>query len=117
MLTKKLDKVYLLQILEHLQDLKDYLQGYTFKDFQRDKKTQSAVILKLMVVGELSKKISPSVKSNIHQPWKDIAGFRDLAIHHYEGLDLNIVWDAAVNYAPSLKRDVARFIKTLKVKP
>lgn len=111
-MTKKVDSVYLKQMLDHLNDLAAYVRGYTSSKFSKDKKTQSAAILKLMVVGELSKKISEPVKRKITQTWKDIAGFRDVAIHNYEDLDLSIVWDAATAYAPDLRRAVKKYLKT-----
>lgn len=111
-MTKKVNSVYLKQMLDHLDDLASYIKGFTVAKFGKDKKTQSAVILKLMVVGELSKKLSEQVKKKINQPWKDIAGFRDVAIHNYEDLDLSIVWDAATNYAPNLRRAIRKYLKS-----
>ena|SRR5258708_2551163 len=55
-------------------------------------KTQSAVILKLAIIGEIAKKISPQAKEAIDLPWKEIAGFRDMAIHEYLQLSLPIIW-------------------------
>jgi len=56
--------------------------------FLVDEKTQSAVIMQLIVIGELVKKLPESVKTQIDLPWKPIAGFRDLAVHEYFELEL-----------------------------
>jgi uncharacterized protein with HEPN domain len=61
--------------------------------FLRDRKTQSAVILQLALIGELAKRISTTVRAAIDVPWKEIAGFRDRAIHDYFQIDLQIAWD------------------------
>lgn len=40
----------------------------------------------------VSKKISPETKQAIDLPWREIAGFRDMAIHEYLQLSLKIIW-------------------------
>lgn len=69
----------------------------------KDSKTQSAVIMQLTVIGELVKKVSTKTKESSDIPWKEIAGFRDRAIHHYFGMDLNVIWDTVVMDVPVLK--------------
>ena len=61
--------------------------------FLNDRKTQSAVILQLALIGELAKRVSAPVRASIDIPWKEIAGFRDRAIHDYFQIDLQIAWD------------------------
>jgi len=68
--------------------------------FANDQKSQSAVILHLTLIGENSKKISEDTKSKIDSQWKEIAGFRDIAIHDYINLnsDTNLfLQEAMVN--------------------
>lgn len=67
----------------------DFTAGYDLKRFLADQRTQSAVIMQLVVIGELSKKLPDDMKSKIDLPWKQIAGFRDLAVHEYFELDLS----------------------------
>ena len=61
--------------------------------FLKDRKTQSAVIMQLALIGELAKRVSVPVKSSISVPWKEIAGFRDRAIHDYYQIDLQVACD------------------------
>ena len=51
--------------------------------FLKDRKTQSAVILQLALIGEFAKRVSAPVRESTDIPWKEIAGFRDRAIHDY----------------------------------
>ncbi|HEY4515228.1 MAG TPA: HepT-like ribonuclease domain-containing protein [Candidatus Paceibacterota bacterium] len=44
-------------------------------------------------IGEVSKKISAKTKKLIDLPWREIAGFRNMAVHNYFDIDLDIVWD------------------------
>ena len=71
---------------------------------------QSAVILQLMLIGEVSKKISEETKAQIQLPWKQIIGFRDRAIHNYFNVNLNVVWDTVIMDIPVLKERLGKFI-------
>ena len=83
---------YLQLILEKAKEAQEFVSGYTKEKFLEDNKTQSAVIMKLAVNGEISKKISPETKSRIDLPWKEISGFGNMAIHDYMQLSLKIIW-------------------------
>lgn len=50
----------------------------------------------MTLMGELAKKISDETKSRSSIPWKEIAGFRDRAVHDYYKIDLQVVWDTIV---------------------
>jgi len=77
------------------KEAQGFVAGFTVDQFLADNKTQSAVILKLAVIGEVAKKISIEAKQAIDLPWKEIAGFRDMAIHEYLQLSLTIIWTTA----------------------
>lgn len=81
----------------------EYIKDYDFEKFSTDSKTQSAVIMQLVVIGELSKKIPEEIKEVIDLPWKLMAGFRDFAVHEYFELDLEQVWDTCMRDVPIVK--------------
>ncbi len=57
----------------------------------------------LEVIGEAAKRLSPEIKeSHPEIAWRDIAGLRDIIVHEYFGLDLDIVWDVVENRVPIL---------------
>lgn len=87
------ENVYINQILDAISKTESFVSNMTRKTFDEDQKTQSAVIMQLMLIGEISKKISDKTKESIDLPWKDIAGFRDMAVHNYFSIDLDIVWN------------------------
>ncbi len=99
----KKDSVYIEQILESIGKIRKFTEDYTRESFFSDQKTQSAVIMQLALIGELAKRISENSKAQINLPWKDIAGFRDRAIHNYYQVDLNIVWDTITMDLPELE--------------
>lgn len=99
----KEDKVYIAQMLDAVRKVETFTVGVDVGKFNADEKTQSAVILQLMLIGEIAKRISSKTKNEIDLPWKDIAGFRDRAIHNYFGIDLEIVWQTVQDDIPRLK--------------
>jgi len=103
----KSDAVYLEQMLDSVGKIESFTAGMTEQSFIQDAKTQSAVIMQLMLIGELAKRVSPESKSAIPLPWKEIAGFRDRAIHDYFEIDLSIVWNTVALDLPALKKELA----------
>ena len=89
----KSDGVYLEQILESIGKIRQFVNGIDRATFLEDQKTQSAVIMQLALIGELAKKVSAPTKQAVKIPWKEIAGFRDRAIHDYYEIDLQVAWD------------------------
>jgi len=87
------DRVYLAQILDSIEKVREFVAGLDNAAFLEDRKTQSAVIMQLALIGELAKRVSPPTRSLINVPWKEIAGFRDRAIHDYFQIDLQVAWD------------------------
>jgi len=105
------DNVYLHQIIECVSKIEDFVAGFDRQKFYVDPKTQSAVIMQLLLIGETAKKLSAKTKSLIDLPWKDIAGFRDRAIHNYFDIDLDIVWDTIASDLPTLSNKIRPFLR------
>jgi len=59
----------------------------------KDTKTQDAVIRNMEILGEAAKNLSEDFRAaHPNVPWKNMAGARDRLIHHYFGVNLDIVW-------------------------
>lgn len=57
----------------------------------------------LEVIGEAAGHLTPEFRQQFAEiPWKDIIGFRNIAIHGYFRVDLNIVWEIAHRDVPEL---------------
>jgi len=82
-----------------------FAQGLNREQFFSKDETFDAVMRNLEIIGEAAKHIPEEVRQK-HQgvDWRKIAGFRDIAIHHYFGLDSDIVWDIVAREVPDLKR-------------
>ncbi|MGB2866769.1 MAG: DUF86 domain-containing protein [Sedimentisphaerales bacterium] len=80
-----------------------FREQMNFEQFRIDKKTQSAVIHQFLIIGEVAKLLSDEFKkSNPDIPWSAMARMRDKLIHHYRGVDLKEIWNAAEIEIPRL---------------
>lgn len=97
------DAAYLAYMRDAIRKIESFTEDVDADVFAKDEKTQSAVMLQLMLIGEMAKKLSSETKSAIALPWKEITGFRDRAIHDYYEMDLDIVWNTVREDIPSFK--------------
>lgn len=100
---KKSNKIYIEQILDSIRKIKKYTKSIDVKKFIANEEKQSAVIMQLILIGEISKKLSADYKAKIKLPWKQIAGFRDRAVHKYFSLDLTETWQTIRQDLPDME--------------
>lgn len=105
------NNVYLKNILDKAREAIAYCNRMDEKDFLADEKTQSAVILKLIVIGEEAKKLPEDIKSNINLPWRPIIGFRNMAVHEYFDIDLSQIWVTAQTDLPELVKEISTYLE------
>ena len=100
--------LFFLQDMRHAcEKIVRYTQGFTREKFQQDEKTFDAVMRDLEIIGEAAKHIPESVRQQYSQiSWRKIAGLRDIVIHEYFGIDLEIVWDIVVREVPILLKQL-----------
>jgi uncharacterized protein with HEPN domain len=97
------DASYLFDILDAARSARDFVAGYDEDSFVADRKTQSAVIRELLIIGEATKQVSPAYRdAHPEIPWRAMAGMRDVLVHNYRGTSLENVWIAATESLPSL---------------
>lgn len=96
-------------ILESIDLIETYVENITYDDFKISIQLQDAVIRRIMIIGEAVKNLPEEFK--IDHPeisWKDIAGMRDVLIHTYFGIDLNLTWETIEKDIPKLKGDLLK---------
>ena len=102
-MSKRGDFELVCDIKEAIERIISYTTGFSYDDFSKDIKTQDAVVRNLEIVGEAAKNLSNEfTKANSDIPWKKLAGVRDRLIHHYFGINLDIVWSIVKDEMPSL---------------
>lgn len=99
-------------ILEHIENIEDYTLGFSKGDFWDDRKTQDAVVRNIEIIGEATKNIPESFRKKYPRvEWRRIEGTRDIFIHNYLGINLEIVWDIVKKELPKLKREIKFILK------
>ena len=99
-------RVFLLHIIDSISAIREYTADGR-DHFMSDTKTRDAVIRHFEIIGEAVKSLPDDFRSRHPQiPWKSIAGFRDVLIHRYFGVDPSMVWATVVNQLPALEKVV-----------
>jgi uncharacterized protein with HEPN domain len=74
-----------------------------YEQFLADAKTQDAVVRNLEIIGEATKHVSEGLRAKYADiPWKSMAGIRDRLIHHYFGVNFDIVWQIITAELPKV---------------
>lgn len=104
-------KLYLTHIFESINWIENYLKDVSEKDFYASKQVQDAVVRQLEIIGEATKNISDDFKK-LHPevPWKKMTGMRDVLIHGYFDVDIDLVYDTAHDQIPKLKKQIAKLL-------
>ena len=107
------DRLFLRYVLSAIDEISSFTEEGQ-RVFMADRKTQSAVIRQLEIIGEAVKNLSKDLTaSEAAVPWRQIAGTRDRLIHAYFSVDLDSVWAMVEQDLPTLREDVRRILDRL----
>jgi uncharacterized protein with HEPN domain len=94
------------RMLEAAQQALSYVEGNEKPDFMEDRRTQQAVVLNLILIGEESTKILATYPDFAHAhteiPWRSMKGMRNRIAHGYYEINMDTVWDTVQQALPPL---------------
>ncbi|HIJ72591.1 MAG TPA: DUF86 domain-containing protein [Candidatus Hydrogenedentes bacterium] len=108
--TKKL----LYDIVEAAQAIEGYISGLDFPAFRDADMTRAAVERKFEIIGEALNRMGrsdPDVLQQISE-YERIIGFRNIIVHGYDVVDVEIVWEVVSDYLPTLLREASELLET-----
>lgn len=111
---KKDIKIFLEHILESIDLIEEYLKDKSKAEFLKLTQLQDSVIRRIEIIGEAVKNMPDDFKETYRKiPWKQIVGMRDILIHQYFGIDLNLTWEVIEKDLPRLKNQIRAIKKEL----
>jgi uncharacterized protein with HEPN domain len=100
--------------LEHIQqaamDACGFVEGLSKDDFLTDKRTQQAVIMSLVIIGEAATKVMDGftefTQAHPEVPWRSMRGMRNRIAHGYFDINLDVVWETVQTALPDLLKQL-----------
>ena len=101
---------YLDHIRQAATDACGFVEGLTKEEFLADKRTQQAVIMSLIIIGEAATKVMDGyaefIRVHPEVPWRNMRGMRNRIAHGYFDINLDIVWDTVQTALPALLKQL-----------
>lgn len=100
---KKDNSVYIEHMLGSILRIDEYVESKEL--FYDSHLVQDAVVRNLQVMAESSQRLSEEIKNKYPDvPWNDISGFRNVLVHDYLGIDLDVIWSVVEQELPGLEK-------------
>jgi len=109
------DRKRIEHVLEAISDLELFLKNVDFEEFESNKEKQSAVERKLEIIGEATNHISEKIllHNELSTPWRQIINTRNIIIHEYFRVDIEIIFKIAKEEIIPLKKDIQTILNDL----
>ncbi len=106
------NELYLKDILDSIKKIYNYIDDKNFNTFRNHEMMKDAVLRNLEIIGEASNNISDSLKKKYQNIlWSEIIGLRNIVVHDYFGVDLNIIWEIIKKDLPEFEKQIQEILK------
>lgn len=106
------DAFYLAHMLECIESIERYSAAH---DIELDELTQDAVLRKLQILAESSKRVSDARKAEFPEVrWRELAGFRNVVVHDYLGIRVERILPIVREDIPALKAQVLAILAAIR---
>ena len=111
----KNDNIYSQHILDSINEIEKSTKDISENNYKENKDIQDATIRRIEVIGEAVKNLSPVFKKKYSEiEWRKIAGTRDVLIHSYFSVDIDLLWEIVEKDLHLLKKNIVYLIKKEK---
>lgn len=108
------DKVRINHILDAITEIELYISNSTFDDFKRNSMMHFACIKQLEIIGEATNHISDTIQQSYPDlQWREIIGLRNILVHDYFGVDVNVIWNIVKKDIPVFKIKIEKIYNSL----
>jgi uncharacterized protein with HEPN domain len=108
------DNIRLEHILNAINEVETYLMRCSYAEFLSNSEKRFATIKQIETIGEAANALTPGLKDKHPEvSWKPIKSFRNISIHEYFGVNLQLVWEIAKNDLPVLKTQISQILASL----
>lgn len=91
-------------IVDAIGRIRQYTSGMTAETFKADDRTIDAVVRNFIIIGEAARCASPEMSSRRSDiPWRLMADMRNFAVHHYWGVEPEVLWRTVQDDLPDLE--------------
>lgn len=102
-------EIRVIHIRDAIRSILEFVADMNLDDFKSDNKTVYAVIRCFQIMGEAAKKVPPDVRMRYSAvDWKHMAAFRDVLVHDYNEIDLDMTWSVITDELPRLHAEIMK---------
>jgi len=102
-------RLFIEDILDSIKLIEKYMGNISKENLGKNQKLKDSIVRRLEIIGEAVKNIPNDFREKYPGvPWKKIAGLRDVIIHTYFNIDLDVTWDIIKKDLPDLKEKILK---------
>ena len=117
-MSKRDVRLFLRDMLEAIEKIERYTEGLTLEALWENDLVADAVVRNLEIIGEAARHVPMEVREQLPEiNWRQIVAFRNVVIHEYFAVDLDIVWTVVEHHLPRLREALRKILPEKNLEP